>query len=61
MSRREIMTALKLKDEKHFRIHYQQVAAAAGCIEMTIPVKPNSPLQEYRLTEKRRTVLTRKP
>ena len=55
------MTALKLKDEKHFRIHYQQVAAAAGCIEMTIPVKPNSPLQEYRLTEKRRTVLTRKP
>jgi ATP-dependent DNA helicase RecG len=56
MNRVEIMKALGLKDEKHFREHYQQAAIAAGLIEMTIPEKPNSRLQKYRLTAKGRCI-----
>lgn len=52
MSRSEIMTTLGLKDEKHFREAYQQVGIALGVLERTIPDKPNSRLQKYRLTEK---------
>lgn len=51
MSRQELMRALGLKDEKHFRQHYQQAAMALGLIEMTIPDKPRSRLQRYQLTE----------
>jgi ATP-dependent DNA helicase RecG len=51
MSRVELMSALGLKDEKHFRTHYQQVALALGVLEMTVPDKPNSRLQKYRLTQ----------
>jgi len=50
MSRHELMQALGLKDEKHFRQHYQQAATALGLIEMTIPDNPRSRLQRYRLT-----------
>ena len=50
MNRAQIMSALGLRDEKHFREHYQQAAIAAGLIEMTIPDKPNSSRQRYRLT-----------
>ena len=50
MNRSQLMTALGLRDEKHFRQHYQQAAVAAGLIEMTVPDKPNSRLQRYRLT-----------
>jgi ATP-dependent DNA helicase RecG len=54
MTRQEIMQALALRDEKHFREDYQQAAIATKLIEMTIPDKPNSCLQKYRLTEKGR-------
>jgi len=50
MSRAELMTALALKDEKHFRKNYQQAAVALGFVEMTFPNKPRSRLQRYRLT-----------
>jgi ATP-dependent DNA helicase RecG len=50
MARQEIMSRLGLRDEKHFREHYQQPAIASGLVEMTIPEKPNSRLQKYRLT-----------
>jgi hypothetical protein len=50
MNRTEIMEALGLKDERHFREHYQQSAVAAGLVEMTIPDKPKSSKQRYRLT-----------
>jgi len=50
MSRAELMIALGLKDEKHFRTHYQQAALATGVLEMTVPDKPNSRLQKYKLT-----------
>ena len=52
MTRKEIQQKLGLKDEKHFRTAYQQAAIAAGFIEMTIPDKPNSRLQKYRITPK---------
>ncbi len=57
MARTEIMAQLGLRDEKHFRVHYQQAAVAAGLNERTLPDKPNSRLQKYRLTEKGRSLL----
>lgn len=52
MTRQEIQKKLKLKDEKNFRENYQQPAVTLGLIEMTVPDKPNSRLQKYRLTGK---------
>ena len=58
MSRLEIMHQLGLKDEKHFREHYQQRAIKAGVIELTIPdKKPTSRLQKYRRTALGRTIV----
>lgn len=57
MRRREIQAEIGLTDEKHFREFYQQPAIAQGLIEMTIPDKPRSRLQKYRLTEKGRELL----
>ena len=50
MTRKEIQARLGLKDEKHFRQSYQQPAIARKLIEMTIPDRPNSRLQKYRIT-----------
>ncbi len=47
----ELQQALELKDRKSFRKRYVQPALEIGLIEMTIPNKPNSRLQQYRLTE----------
>ncbi|WP_049824431.1 Fic family protein [Desulfurivibrio alkaliphilus] len=52
------MSKLGLTDEKHFREHYQQTSIKLGLIEMTIPDKPTSSKQKYRLTEKGRQLLT---
>lgn len=52
MSREEIQTALGLLDRKSFRERYLKPALEAGLIEMSIPDKPNSRLQKYRLTVK---------
>ena len=57
MSRIAIQRRLELRDEKHFRENYQQVAVALGLIEMTVPDKPTSRLQKYRLTDKGRAAL----
>jgi DNA-binding HxlR family transcriptional regulator len=54
MDREELQSALGLLDRKSFRERYLKPALADGLIEMTIPEKPNSPLQQYRLTEKGR-------
>lgn len=51
MSREEIQRALGLQDRKSFRARYLSPAVVEGLIEMTIPGKPNSRLQKYRLTE----------
>lgn len=55
MTRDEIQNALGLKDRKSFRTRYLLPALTQGLIEMTIPEKPNSRMQKYRLTEKGRS------
>jgi hypothetical protein len=48
----EILVHLGLKDRTQLRNHYIDPALAADLIERTLPDKPNSRLQKYRLTEK---------
>ncbi|TAH35596.1 MAG: DUF4062 domain-containing protein [Planctomycetota bacterium] len=50
MTRQQLQEALRLKDDEHFRKAYLQPALEAGLIEMTIPDKPRSSKQRYRLT-----------
>ncbi|MHB8090406.1 MAG: Fic family protein [Syntrophales bacterium] len=57
MSRVELMSALALKDRMHFANDYLRPALEADLIQYTIPDKPNSRLQQYRLTEKGRAVV----
>jgi predicted transcriptional regulator len=57
MKRWEIQAALGLKHEDHFRKAYLVPALKAGLIEMTIPDKPRSSNQKYRLTDKGQNVL----
>jgi ATP-dependent DNA helicase RecG len=52
MSRKQMQDSLKLKGRDNFENLYLRPALQAGVIEMTIPEKPNSRLQKYRLTEK---------
>jgi len=52
MMREELQALMELKDRKSFSELYLKPALEAGLIEMTIPDKPNSRLQKYRLTEK---------
>jgi predicted transcriptional regulator len=47
----EIRKAFGLKDRVHVHKSYLQPALQSGYIEMTIPDKPNSRLQKYRLTD----------
>jgi hypothetical protein len=50
----ELLAVMGLRDRKSLRSLYINPALAAGLIERTIPGKPNSRLQQYRLTEKGR-------
>ena len=50
MNRREILDALELSDRKSMTERYLRPALTAGLIEMTIPDKPNSRNQKYRIT-----------
>jgi ATP-dependent DNA helicase RecG len=52
MTRKDIQAVLGLKHEDHFREAYLRPALDRGFIEMTIPDKPRSRLQKYRLTSK---------
>jgi hypothetical protein len=52
MTRRDLQTALGLKNDEHFRKTYLLLALDAGVIEMTIPDKPNSRPQKCRLAPK---------
>lgn len=59
MGNAEIRRHLGLKDRTHLRERYLDPALADGLIEPTIPDKPNSRLQQYRLTEKGAELLER--
>jgi Fic family protein len=48
----ELMKSLKLSHRPTFRKNYLNPAITHGFIEMTVPDKPNSRLQKYRLTNK---------
>ncbi len=52
MTRDQIQSALSLKDREHFRKEYLHPALNEGLTEMTIPDKPKSSKQKYRLTAK---------
>ncbi len=54
MKRMDIQAALGLKHQDYFREAYLIPALQTGLIEMTIPDKPRSGNQKYRLTEKGR-------
>jgi hypothetical protein len=49
-TRSEAQAKLGLKGQANFRDRYLVLAKTAGLIEMTIPDKPRSRLQRYRLT-----------
>lgn len=57
MKRTEIQAALALKHEDYFREAYLNPALNSGLIEMTVPEKPKSSKQKYRLTEKGKSML----
>lgn len=57
MKRSEIQTALGLADRKHFHDNCLRPALDGGLIEMTIPDKPTSSRQRYRLTAKGQELL----
>ena len=48
----DIMRKLQLEHKQNFIKNYIQPALKFGLIEMTIPDKPDSRLQKYRLTAK---------
>ncbi len=60
MKRSEMQQLLGLRHEDSFRAIYLVPSLKAGLIEMTIPDKPNSRFQKYRLTKKGMTLLVRK-
>lgn len=58
--RAELQVALDLKHEDYFREMFLTPALDAGLIEMTIPDKPKSPNQKYRLTAKGQADIAKK-
>jgi len=56
LSRSELQLKLKLKHRDNFTDKYLKPALEAGFIEMTIPEKPRSSKQKYRLTIKGKTI-----
>jgi Fic family protein len=53
-SRAELQALMGLRDRKSFFERYLRPALSLGLLEMSIPEKPNSRLQKYRLTGKGR-------
>ena len=53
MGRSELQGLLSIKNRDYFRTDYLNPAISNGYIELTIPDKPNSQNQKYRLTAKR--------
>jgi hypothetical protein len=60
LSSGELRSALNIKHRPTFRDNYIHPALQMGFIEYTIPDKPNSRLQKYRITAKGRAWLAGK-
>ena len=52
MNRDELQAILGLSNREHFRKEYLKPAIEAEVVELTIPDKPKSSKQRYRLTHK---------
>ncbi len=57
LSREDLQTRLGLADRENFRKSFLIPALEAGLVERTIPDKPNSRLQKYRLTAKGKSLI----
>ncbi len=57
LSNANILEAFGLKSRRRLRDTYIDPSLAEGLVEPTIPEKPTSRLQKYRLTEKGRRLL----
>jgi predicted HTH transcriptional regulator len=57
MSRQELQDTLALKGRDNFEKRYLKPALDSGYIEYTVPEKPQSRMQKYRLTKKWQAVL----
>jgi ATP-dependent DNA helicase RecG len=57
LSAHQLRNALGIRHRHTFRKNYLRPASQRGLIELTIPDKPNSRLQKYRLTETGRDLL----
>ena len=57
----DIRRILGLKHRVHVREHYVNPGLEGGWVEMSLPDKPNSRLQAYRLTAKGREFLQANP
>ena len=60
MTSEQLRQALNLTHKGHFRRAYLQPALKSGLVEMTIPDKPTSRNQRYRLTPRGQKHLRRK-
>jgi ATP-dependent DNA helicase RecG len=56
-TRTELQKSVGLRDREHFVNTYLNPLLEAGFLEMTIPDKPRSSKQKYRLTENGRAVV----
>jgi len=58
-TRADLQTAAGIRDRKHFRLAYLEPLIQAAWLELTIPAKPQSRLQRYRITTAGREALER--
>jgi len=56
-SRGELQAAARIRDREYFRKAYLEQLLSVGWLERTIPDKPRSRLQKYRLTAAGREAL----
>jgi DNA-binding transcriptional regulator PaaX len=56
-ARESLQAVVGMKHREHFRKAYLEPLPTAGWLERTIPGKPTSRLQKYRLTDKGRAWL----
>ena len=61
VARDELQVVTGINDREHFRNAYLEPLIVAGWLDRTIPDKPTSPNQRYRLTTKGRAWLSSRP